>query len=148
MTDPANPDSPPNHAASTPHYTESTPAYRGVCPRCETSVDTDRANELVAFYRRHHRVTGHDVRVERAPSAVVDTEVDATDATGASDEPPSVGDIVRDRQAEADAGVPIGVVAAVLHAHGVAIGETLQRVHDRRLTGVLYEPSDDHLRAL
>jgi hypothetical protein len=142
-------------AVSTPDRSASPPAYRGVCPRCETAVDTDTANDLVAFHRRHHRVTGHEVTVERAPladGAAGADDADGTDSVDADDAPPTVVDIVRSRQADPetsrDSGVPVGAVAVVLNAHGVGIGETLTRIHDRRLTGVLYEPTDDHLRAL
>lgn len=139
------------------HPTPVATAYGAVCPQCGTAVHADDANELIAFYRRHHRVTGHEVRIDHAdpsetdaPTALADPTASATSATPRSNtsSAPPVVDVVRERQADCAPGVPVGIVAVVLSVYGVGIGETLSRLHERRLTGALYEPIDDHLRAL
>ncbi len=120
----------------TPITDDTQHEYIGRCPHCETAVPTDDPNDLVAFFRRHHRVTGHQILIEQSA-------LDLDESVGQD-----VVDRVRRRQGAFDNGVPIGIVAVEMSAVGVGIGETLSRIHDQRLTGALYEPVDDHLRAL
>lgn len=110
--------------------------YSAVCSACDTGVRTDDANETIAFFRRHRRVTGHDVQLDHADEelAVPPENVDVTS-------------IVRELQATYDPGVPVGVVACVMSDHGRSVEETMERIHERRMAGTLYEPATDHLRA-
>ncbi|WP_408960594.1 hypothetical protein [Natrinema sp. 74] len=110
--------------------------YVAVCPECDVDLRTEAPNEIVEFYRRHYRVTGHDVEIERA-------QVDLAEDV-AND---GLKDVVWQLQDRYENGVPFGVVAAVMSDHGVSIGETLDEIHDVRMTGGLYEPQDDHLGA-
>lgn len=109
----------------------ATAAFVARCPDCEERTTADDPNRVVAFYRRHHAVTGHDVVWERCPEAVeaVDAELDA----------------VIDELADDTAGAPIGAVSAAMSDRGWTVGETLAAVDDRRLTGELWEPRDDHI---
>ncbi|MFC4548836.1 MULTISPECIES: hypothetical protein [Halorussus] len=107
------------------------------CPDCGVSKDVDPPNQAIAFYRRHNKLTGHDVEIDRADVGV-ETEVPHDG---------DVGVVVAELETRFDDGVPLGVVAAVTSEHGVTVGETLAAVRERRLRGELYEPRDDHLRA-
>lgn len=111
--------------------------YSAVCPTCDTGVRTDDANETIAFFRRHRRVTDHDIEIEHAAG-------DITVASGDIDILP----IVRKLQSTYDPGVPVGIVAAVMSDHGWSTEETMDRIRERRMAGTLYEPTDDHIRAL
>ena len=111
-------------------------AYVASCPECDVDLQTDTPNEIVEFYRRHYRVTGHDVTIDRA-RLDLDTDV-------AGDE---LKDVVWELQEQYENGVPIGVIAAVMNDRGFSIGETLDEIHEVRMTGGLYEPRDDHLGA-
>ncbi|QFU82176.1 hypothetical protein [Natronorubrum aibiense] len=113
------------------------PAFTIACEACGVDTDTDSANEIVAFYRRHHRQTGHDVVLTRA-----DLEFDLPVADD------DLESVVAELEAHYDDGVPIGVVAAVMSERGYAVGETLEEIDDVRMTGALYEPRDDHLAAV
>lgn len=110
--------------------------YVAVCPECDVTRETDAPNEIVEFYRRHYRVTGHDVEIEHA-------EPDLDDEIGESD----LKDVVRQLEEQYENGVPIGVVAAVMSEQGKSIEETLDEIHEIRMSGGLYEPQDDHLGA-
>ncbi|WP_338737834.1 hypothetical protein [Haloplanus salilacus] len=109
--------------------TRTTSAFVAACPDCAERVTTDDPNDVVAFYRRHHAVTGHDVTWERTPDVPATTEL--TDAI--------------DRLADDASGVSLGAVSAAMSDRGWSVGETLSAVHDRRLTGDLWEPRDDHV---
>lgn len=111
-------------------------SYVASCPECDVDLRTETPNEIVAFYRRHYRVTGHEVQIEHAQP-----EID-TDVTG-----DGLKDVVRQLQDQYENGVPFGVVAAVMNERGQSIGETLDEIHEVRMTGGLYEPQDDHLGA-
>lgn len=106
------------------------------CSDCEVDVRTDDPNEVVAFFRRHRRVTGHEPTLESVdvPRREVPEEGD-------------VKDVIRAIEPEFEDGVPVGVVAAVMHGRGVTIAETLDRIYEVRMRGGIYEPRDDHLRA-
>lgn len=106
-----------------------------VCADCEVSKELDGANEAVAFYRRHHSVTGHDVEWVRA-------DLDGTEAASEADLEGLIGELGR----RFEEGVPIGVIAAAMGERGHTIGETLAAIRERRMAGELYEPRDDHLR--
>jgi hypothetical protein len=107
------------------------------CADCDERVSTASPNDVVAFYRRHRAVTGHDVAWERTPTELTvpsSTDIDAVVAALAAD-------------ADAD-GVPLGALAAVMDERGWTVGETLAAVHERRLCGALWEPRDDHVAAV
>ena len=103
------------------------------CRECETRTATDAANEVIEYYRRHHGVTGHEIEWVRTGEA----SVEAGDLTG----------VVREFDDQYENGVPIGVIAAAMGERGEAVGETLATIHAARMTGGLWEPHDDHLRA-
>ncbi|WP_224450418.1 hypothetical protein [Haloprofundus salilacus] len=115
--------------------TQEQASYVAVCPECDVDLQTDEPNEIVAFHRRHYRVTGHDVKLERTELNF--EEVTSTDIKG----------VVRQLEEQYENGVPIGVVAAVMNEHGLTIGETLDKIHEVRMTGGLYEPRDNYLGA-
>ncbi|WP_251342535.1 hypothetical protein [Haloplanus halophilus] len=100
------------------------------CPDCEERRTAEDPNEVVRFYRRHHAVTGHDVVWERPPSLPdLPPNADVEDAVAALGDPDAA----------------LGTVAAAASEWGWTVGETLDAVHDRRLTGALWEPRDDHV---
>ncbi|MFB6102226.1 MAG: hypothetical protein ABEJ73_06630 [Haloplanus sp.] len=109
--------------------------FVGLCSDCEVRVPTDDPNEVVRFYRRHHGTTGHDITWEQVPvdlEAPTDADLDAVVAALAGE----------------SGGVPLGTVSAAMNDRGWTVGETLDTVHDRRLTGALWEPRDDHIDAV
>lgn len=120
--------------ATRPNRGERAP-FAVVCADCEVSKELDDANETVAFYRRHHSVTGHDVEWARA-------DLDVPEAASETD----LGELIGELQERFESGVPIGVVAAAMGERGHTIGETLAAIRERRMDGQLYEPRDDHLR--
>jgi len=101
------------------------------CPDCAERTTASDPNEVVAFYRRHHAVTGHDVTWERMPSLGTNLPAD-----------PDIDAVVA---ALDDSPVALGAVSAAASEWGWTVGETLDAVHDRRLTGALWEPQDDHV---
>ncbi|QLK24557.1 hypothetical protein HYG81_10510 [Natrinema zhouii] len=110
-------------------------AFAVACQECGVSVEPDSANEIVDFYRRHRRQTGHDVVLTHA-----DLEF----------EPPAADDLVTviaGLENHYENGVPIGIVAAAMSERGLSVGETLEEIYEVRMTGALYEPRDDHLAA-
>ncbi|SEQ77742.1 hypothetical protein [Natrinema salaciae] len=111
------------------------PPFVAACEECGVETEIETANEIVAFYRRHHRQTGHDVVLTRAALVF---------------EPPAgaLETIVADLERRYEDGVPIGIVAAAMSERGVSVGETLAEIDDVRMTGSLYEPRDDHLAAV
>ncbi|WP_293033589.1 hypothetical protein [Natronococcus sp.] len=117
-------------------------AYAASCPDCDVDLHGDDPNEIVEFYRRHSSVTGHDVEFTRI-------QPDLTDAVTEDDlkEVYTLEDVVAQLEAEYEDGVPIGAVAAAMSEQGLSIGETLEKIHEIRMGGGLYEPQDDHLRA-
>ncbi|AGB39047.1 hypothetical protein [Natronococcus occultus] len=118
------------------------PAYAARCPDCEVDLETDAPNEIVDFYRRHYRVTGHDVTFERIEPSLGEAVTEDV-----LDEVYTLADVVAQLEDEYDDGVPIGAVAAAMSDRGRSIGETLEAAHEIRMNGALYEPRDDHLRA-
>ena len=111
--------------------TRVTDPFVAACPHCAERTATDDPNEVVRFFRRHHAVTGHDVEWERIPSLPADlpAEADLDAAVEAVDDPDA----------------PLGTVTAATSEWGWTVGETLDAIHDRRLTGALWEPRDDHV---
>ena len=106
------------------------------CTDCQVTKGFDEANEAVSFYERHDKLTGHDV--------------EWTDATLDLDGSIPDGDLkstIRGLELHFEAGVPIGVVAAVMSRQGLTMRETMEAIHELRMGGELYEPTDDHLRA-
>ncbi|WP_226482186.1 hypothetical protein [Natrinema amylolyticum] len=111
-------------------------AFTAACRECGIDMEPDSANEIVDFYRRHRRQTDHDVILTRA-----EFEFD----------PPTDDDLVTviaDLENRYENGVPIGIVAAAMSERGFSVGETLDEIHEVRMTGALYEPRDDHLATL
>ena len=114
--------------------------YVAVCPECDVTRQTDVPNEVVEFYRRHYRVTGHDIELEHAePDLDGEIETEGTDF--------DLKDVIRQLEEQHENGVPIGVVAAVMSERGKSVEETLSEIHEIRMSGGLYEPQDDHLGA-
>lgn len=111
------------------------------CADCDVRETFTDPNEVVAFYRRHAAVTGHDVAVEQSP--VDDVPVEGVDGDA------GVEAVVRalDERDDYGDGVPLGVVVAAMATRGYSVGQTLDAVESVRLTGGLYEPRDDHLAA-
>lgn len=105
------------------------------CPTCDLHVQVTDPNDAIDLYRRHSRVTGHDIAWERV---ALDVTVSSADVESA------LADL-EDGHAE---GVPIGVLAAALSPHGVAIADVVDGLYDLRMEGAIYEPTDDHVRVL
>lgn len=110
--------------------------YVVACPECDVTQQTDAPNEIVNFYRRHYRVTGHNVEIEHA-------ELDLDDEITADD----LKDAIHQLEEQHSNGVPIGVIAAVMNERGLSVKGTLDEIHEQRMGGGLYEPQDDHLSA-
>lgn len=105
------------------------------CRRCELHISVTDPNEAVEIYRRHERVTGHEVDWERT----------AIDVTASSTDTESV---LRDLDDRFPDGIPVGVLTAALSARGVPISTVLDELYDLRMDGKIYEPVDDHFRVL
>ncbi|WP_248896023.1 hypothetical protein [Haloplanus halobius] len=110
-------------------------AFVAECPACGERAATEQPNDIVAFYRRHTAVTGHDIVWERCP--------DEMQAAPAEQGLIAVIDGLADGE-----GVPLGAVSAAMSEQGWTVGETLEAVDDHRLTGVLWEPRDDHVNVV
>lgn len=127
------------------------------CPDCAVDRRTDDPAEVVAFFRRHRRVTGHEPVFESADVPLRDVPEEGEETPGEDDETPEedgktpeedeVKAAIRALEPEFEDGVPVGVVAAVMHERGVSIAETLDRIYAVRMRGGLYEPREDHLGA-
>lgn len=106
-----------------------------VCSACELHVPVTDPNEAIEIFRRHKRVTGHEIEWERTALGVTasspDTESTLTELTDTYPE-----------------GVPVGVLSAALSAHGVSIGDVLDELYALRMDGKIYEPIDDHFLVL
>ena len=115
---------------------ESKP-YAGAvtCPTCDLHVQVTDPNEAIELYRRHSRVTGHDIEWERVS---LDVTASAADIESA----------LADLEDEHAGAVPVGVLAAAVSPHGVAIADVLDGLYDLRMEGAIYEPADDHFRVL
>jgi hypothetical protein len=105
------------------------------CPTCDLHVQVTDPNEAIELYRRHNRVTGHDVEWERV----------ALDVTASS---ANVESALADLEHQYSEGVPVGVLAAAVSHHGVAIADVVDGLYDLRMEGAIYEPADDHFRVL
>ena len=121
------------------------------CPDCEVDRRTDDPHEVVAFFRRHRSVTGHEPAFEAA-DAFPEGDVDLDDLPlgnggNAEEDEVQVKDVVRALEPAFDDGVPVGIVAAAMHGRGVTIAETLDRIYEVRMCGGIYEPRDGNVRA-
>lgn len=105
------------------------------CSDCALSKGIDDPNEAVAFYRRHHSITSHDLEWDRADFPLLESV--------RSDDLKTVIDQL---EAQCPDGVPIGLITAAMSRRNVTIGDTLKAIYDLRMRGELYEPRDDHLR--
>jgi len=114
--------------------TESKNRYVAICPECDVTYQTDTPNEIIEFHRRHGRVTGHSVVFE---SAQLDVNKQVTET--------NVKNLVSELEDDHKNGVPIGIIAAVLNEQAISIDDTLDKIHEARMTGGMYEPRDDHL---
>lgn len=103
------------------------------CPTCDLHVRITDPNEAIELYRRHSRITGHDVEWERVSLDVTASSADVESA-------------LADLEDEHSDGVPIGVLAAALSPRGVTIADVLDSLHTLRMEGAIYEPTDDHVR--
>lgn len=105
------------------------------CSACELHIPVTEPNEAVEIYRRHKKVTNHNVEWERtalsAPTQSTDIEVVLT----------SLADTYSE-------GVPVGVLTAVLSTRDVSISEVLNELYSLRMEGRIYEPLDDHFLVL
>ncbi|MFC6718358.1 hypothetical protein ACFQGT_12010 [Natrialbaceae archaeon GCM10025810] len=120
-------------------------SFAAACPTCDVERTADSANELIEFYRRHSRHTGHEIEWLRADVDVDLPAPDADPASAADGDGDALERVVADLEAHYDDGVPIGLVAAAMARRGYGIGETLDALREVRLTGALYEPRDDHV---
>lgn len=105
------------------------------CQECGVEKEVEAANEGLDFYRRHRKLTGHDVEWQR-------TSLPFDEPTAAEGEFKELMWELNDRFED---GVPIGVIAAVRSERGVSMRQTLEDIEDLRMSGELYEPRDDHL---
>jgi hypothetical protein len=105
------------------------------CPTCGVEKGVEAANEGLDFYRRHRKLTGHDVEWRR-------TTLDFDDPLPTDEDLKTVMWALDERFEE---GVPVGVVAAVRSEQGRSMERTLAEIEDLRMSGELYEPRDDHL---
>jgi hypothetical protein len=102
-----------------------------------TRKEATDANEVVAFYRRQRRTAGEDVEWTFADHPAV----------AAAPEEGDLASVVRALDEHFENGVPVGIITAAMSKQGYTIGETMDAIHDLRMTGGLWEPRDDHLRA-
>lgn len=103
-----------------------------VCPVCDLRLTVATPNEAIELYRRHVRITGHDIEWERTTlnATAESIDVESTLKTLSSD--------------HAD-GVSLGLLTVALADRDITIAETLNAVYDLRMKGAVYEPRDDHL---
>jgi hypothetical protein len=115
----------------------TTEPHAGVvtCPTCEFHVSVAEPNEAVEVYRRHERVTGHEVEWERT----------ALNVTALSSDVESVLETLDEEYSD---GVPVGVLTAAASTRGVPISAVLDELYSLRMDGVIYEPLDDHFSLL
>lgn len=105
------------------------------CPMCELYRSVSDPNEAIGIYRRHNRVTGHEIDWERTS---LDVEASSTD----------IESVLQHLDSTFSKGVSIGVLTAALSTEGVSIGEVLDELYNLRMEGRVYEPSDGHFRVL
>lgn len=102
---------------------------------CELHLPVSDPNEAIKIYRRHKRVTDHEVDWER-------TAIDVTSASS------DLEAVLRDIDEADSEGVSAGVLTATLSAEGVSIGEVLDGLYDLRMEGKIHQPTDDHYSVL
>jgi hypothetical protein len=105
------------------------------CSACEWTVTVTEPNEAIEIYRRHKRITGHEIDWERTALNVTASSAD-------------IESVLIDLEGTYPEGVPTGVLTAALSARGISIGEVLDGLYDLRMKGEIYEPLDDHFRVL
>lgn len=113
------------------------PPFIASCPNCEVRKETERPNEVIAFYRRHRNLTGHDVEWEFVDHESVSSVAENED----------LKTVVLELGAELADGVPLALVTAAMAEQGYSIGETLAELRELRMTGHVWEPKDDHVSA-
>lgn len=104
------------------------PVRTSICAEDRSRVALS-VDETVAFYRRHHSITSHDVKWVR-------TDLDVPEATSETDP----GGLIGELQGQFEDGVPIGVVAAAMGERGHTIGETMAAIRELWMADELYEP--------
>lgn len=122
---------------ATEHTMSGDDSHAGVvtCPACDLHLAVTEPNEAVEVFRRHERVTGHEIEWERttltdtAPSADVESVLAGLDEEYAE-------------------GVPVGVLTATMSTREVSIGVVLDELYSLRMEGAIYEPLDDHFSVL
>jgi hypothetical protein len=105
------------------------------CTACDLHVPVAEPNEAVEVYRRHERVTGHEIEWERT----------AIDVTATSSDVESVIEALDDEYSD---GVPVGVLTAAASTQGVSISDVLDELYSLRMEGMIYEPLGDHFSIL
>jgi hypothetical protein len=105
------------------------------CPACELHILVTDPNEAIEIYRRHKRVTDHEVEWERTSLNVTTSSTDTET-------------VLTELADEYSEGVPIGVLSAALSAKGLAISEVLDELYSMRMEGKIYEPQEDHFLVL
>lgn len=103
-----------------------------VCPVCDFRSAVATPNEAIELYRRHVRITGHDMEWERTTLNVIAESTDVESALEAL-------------SSDHSDGVSLGILTAALADQGITIAETLDTIYDLRMDGTVYEPHDDHL---
>jgi hypothetical protein len=106
------------------------------CAECSERKETETPNEVIAFYRRHRTLTGHDIEWEC-------TDHESIGKTTGDD----LKSVVLKLGEEFEDGVPLGLVAAAMGKQGRTVGETLADLRELRMTGHVWEPKDDHVSA-
>ena len=99
-------------------------------------IEATSANDIVAFYRRQHRLTGTDVEW------VVSEHPAVTQAPDSG----NIEAILRELDEQFKGGIPLGIITAVMSKQGWTVGETIESLSELRLSGALWEPREHHLR--
>ncbi|WP_446685180.1 hypothetical protein [Haladaptatus pallidirubidus] len=106
------------------------------CSECMERKKTEAPNEVIAFYRRHRTLTGHDIEWEC-------TDHESIEETAEND----LKAVILELGEEYEDGVPLGLVTAAMGKQGRTVGETLAELRALRMTGHVWEPKDDHISA-
>ncbi|ODR80582.1 hypothetical protein BG842_03930 [Haladaptatus sp. W1] len=107
------------------------------CPNCGERTETETPNEVIAFYRRHRSLTGHDVEWEIADDESIRETTEGADLKA----------VVLELGEDYEDGVPLGLVTAAMGEQGRTVSETLEDLRELRMTGHVWEPKDDHVSA-
>ena len=88
--------------------------FVATCRTCAEERATDDTNEVIAFYRRHHSLTGHDVEWKRADLPILEDIPLNADVLA----------VIEALNEHYEDGVPLGIVTAATSRQGMTVGET------------------------